>query len=520
MAIVIDGFSLTIEDVVKVARYEEKVEISPKAKEQVDKARSYVEAKLAKAEPIYGLTTGFGEFQKVFIPPKDAKTLQKNLIISHSCAMGDPLPIEVARALLLLRANSCVKGNSGLRFSTVQTMIDMLNNGVAPYVPSKGSLGASGDLALLAHMVQPMIGVGNAYYKGELMTSEEAMKKAGVPIIELESKEGLALINGTNAMCAFGTLALWDTVQMAKMGDVLGAMCCEAQLGIRKAFDPKIQAVRGHKGQIDCAANLMKLTKGSKLTHDDNDLKAAGIVKEDFIKVQDAYGIRCLPQIQGGIRECVQYVWDLMSREINAATDNPLVFPDEDEVISGGNFHGEPVAIAMDALGIAASELASISEVRLERMVNPALSYGLPAFLCQKGGLNNGFMIAQYASASMVSENKTYAHPCSVDSIPSSANQEDHVSMGTTAARTARMIVDNLRSCQAIELMAVCQALELRGIKNVSPAAKAVFDLVRKSGVPFVEDDILMHPEFKKCEKLIFEETPIKEVQKVVGTLA
>lgn len=511
--VIITGNDLTIEDVVKVARHNEPIEVSQEAFALVQKARDYVEGKLAKGEVIYGLTTGFGEFQKVFVPPEDAKKLQHNLIISHSCGMGSPMPLEVARAMLLLRINSVSKGNSGLKCSTVQTMVDMLNKGVTPCIPEKGSLGASGDLALLAHMVQPMIGVGQAYYKGELMSSKDAMDKAGIPIIELESKEGLALINGTQAMCAFGTLALYDTKMMCKMGDILAGMVCEAQKGIRKAFDPKIQLVRGHKGQIDVAANLMKLTEGSKLTLDENP-------DPSIVKVQDAYAVRCTPQIHGGIRECLDYAWNLMTREINASTDNPLVFPDEDQVISGGNFHGEPVAIAMDALKIATAELADVSERRTERLVNPSLSYGLPAFLCKEGGLNNGFMIAQYAAASMVSESKVYAHPASVDSIPSSANQEDHVSMGTTSARTARMIVDNTRAVQAIELFAVCQALYLRGEDKMSPAAKAVYDCARNAGVPAVDVDILMRPEFLKCEKLIADGTAVEAAESVVGTLA
>lgn len=508
----IDGNSLTIEEVVQVARFGVKVTLTEKAKEQINKARKYVEKKLEEGKVIYGLTTGFGEFQKVVIQKEDAKTLQLNLITSHSCAMGDPIPIEIARALVLLRANSVSKGHSGIKLETVETMIDMLNKEVTPYVPEKGSLGASGDLALLAHMVQPMLGIGKAYYKGELMTSVEAMARAGIKTIVLESKEGLALINGTQAMCAFGCIALYDTMNMMKTSDILAAMVCEAQKGFKIAFDEKVQMVRGHKGQIDCARNLRKLLEGSKLTYDDNPDKT-------FIKVQDAYGVRCTPQIHGGAREALYYVWNVLSKEINAATDNPLIFVDEDQVISGGNFHGEPIAIAMDTLGIAAAELASISEVRLERLVNPSLSYGLPAFLCNKGGLNNGFMIAQYASASMVSENKTYAHPCSVDSIPSSANQEDHVSMGTTAARTAKMIVDNLRRCQAIELMAVCQALYLRGIDKVSPCSKCVYDIVRKAGVPDIEEDIVMNPEFEKCEKIIHDNILVENVEKIIGKM-
>ena len=511
--IVITGQDLTIDDVVQVARHGAKVTLGTEARAAITRARVYVENKLAQGKAIYGLTTGFGDFQKVFIFPGDAKTLQHNLIISHSCGMGEPMPQEVARAMLLLRINSVAKGNSGLKLATVQLMIAMLNSGVTPYIPEKGSLGASGDLALLAHMVQPMIGVGEAYYRGELMSSTEAMKKAGLTIIRLESKEGLALINGTQAMCAFGALALYDGEQLARLADVLAAMVCEAQLGIRSAFAAKIQMARGHQGQIASAANLRKLTEGSGLTWEENP-------NAQLVKVQDAYSVRCTPQIHGGVREALAYVKNILTTEINASTDNPLVFPEEDQVISGGNFHGEPIAIALDTLGIAVAELADVSERRLERLVNPALSYGLPAFLCKKGGLNNGFMIAQYAAASLVSENKIYAHPASVDSIPSSANQEDHVSMGTTAARTARMIVANTRAVLAIELFGVCQALYLRGIEKVSPAGRAVYQCVRKAGVPAVDEDILMHPEMKKCENLIAEGLPLEAVQAVVGPLA
>jgi len=511
--IVITGQDLTIDDVVQVARHGAKVTLGTEARVAITRARVYVENKLAQGKAIYGLTTGFGDFQKVFIFPEDAKTLQHNLIISHSCGMGEPMPQEVARAMLLLRINSVAKGNSGLKLATVQLMIAMLNSGVTPYIPEKGSLGASGDLALLAHMVQPMIGVGEAYYRGELMSSTEAMKKAGLTIIRLESKEGLALINGTQAMCAFGALALYDGEQLARLADVLAAMVCEAQLGIRSAFAAKIQMARGHQGQIASAANLRKLTEGSGLTWEENP-------NAQLVKVQDAYSVRCTPQIHGGVREALAYVKNILTTEINASTDNPMVFPEEDQVISGGNFHGEPIAIALDTLGIAVAELADVSERRLERLVNPALSYGLPAFLCKKGGLNNGFMIAQYAAASLVSENKIYAHPASVDSIPSSANQEDHVSMGTTAARTARMIVANTRAVLAIELFGVCQALYLRGIEKVSPAGRAVYQCVRKAGVPAVDEDILMHPEMKKCENLIAEGLPLEAVQAVVGPLA
>jgi histidine ammonia-lyase len=508
MAVVINGKDLTIKEVVKVAREYESVSLAPEAEAAVDKARAYVERKLSEGAVIYGLTTGFGKFQDIFIPPENARTLQHNLVISHSCGMGEPFPEDIVRAMLVLRINAVAKGNSGLKLSTVHTIVDMLNKGVTPIVPEKGSLGASGDLALLAHMVQPMIGEGEAFYQGIRMNSREAMGKACIPIIELESKEGLALINGTQAMCAVGVLALYDILEMTRTADILAAMCYEAQLGIKKAFDLKVQEVRGHQGQMDVAKNLLALLEGSRLALDANPPK-----------IQDAYSVRCAPQIHGGSREALRYVRDLMSREINAATDNPLIFVDDDEVISGGNFHGQPVAIAMDTLGIAAAELANVSERRIERLVNPALSYGLPAFLCQKGGLNNGFMIAQYAAASMVSENKIYAHPASVDSIPSSANQEDHVSMGATAARTARMIADNTRKVLAIELFTECQALYLRGVEKLAPATKAVYDHVRASGVPVVEDDILMYPELAKCETMIAAGEIIRAAEAVCGEL-
>jgi len=508
MAVVFDGESLTIECVVRIAREYEEVLLSQEAEKNIQKARTYVEKKLAEGAVIYGLTTGFGMFQSTFIAPDNAKTLQYNLIMSHACAMGDPLPEDIVRAMMALRINAVSKGYSGIKLSTVYTLINMLNKGVVPIVPEKGSLGASGDLALLAHMVMPMIGEGEAIYKGVRMSGREAMNTAGIPLIELESKEGLALINGTQAMCAIGLLAYYDTTLIARTADVLAAMCCEAQLGIKKAYDLKIQEARNHKGQIEVAGNLLKLLDGSRLALDENPPK-----------IQDAYSIRCIPQIHGASREALRYIQGILSCEINAATDNPLIFVEEDEVISGGNFHGQPVAIALDTLGIAAAEFASVSERRIERLINPALSNGLPAFLCREGGLNNGMMIIQYVAASMVSENKIYAHPATVDSIPSSANQEDHVSMGTTAARTARMIVDNTQSVLAIELFTECQALFLRGENMMAPATKAVYDLVRAADVQVTEGDVFMQPGINKCKSMIIAGEVCKAAESVCGKL-
>ncbi|MBR0157172.1 MAG: histidine ammonia-lyase [Clostridia bacterium] len=505
--VTINGMSLTVEQVAAVARKNEKVRISAEAKKAVNKARAYVEKKLDEQAVVYGLTTGFGKFSDKYIPLDETAQLQRNLIISHSCGMGNPLPTECVRAAMLLRCNALCRGNSGIRLSTIETLLAMLNAGVHPIVPEKGSLGASGDLAPLSHIVLVMLGEGRAEYMGEIMTGKEAMEKAGIPTVELAAKEGLALINGTQIMTAVGCLAVYDAMQLTKTADIACAMTAEALLGIKKAYDPKVHAVRGHKGQMDCAANLLKLLEGSELAHD--------VIPG---KVQDAYALRCTPQIHGASRDAIKYVYDAVTREINAVTDNPIIFPDDDEAISGGNFHGQPMALAFDFLGIALAEFANVSERRIERLVNPALSFGLPAFLSENGGLNSGFMITQYSAASMVSENKVWAHPASVDSIPSSANQEDHVSMGTIAARKARMILDNAQKVIGIELFAASQGLFLRGDKKMAPATKAVYKRIRKSVAP-IHDDIVMYEQMNKFDEMVKSGELNAIAEKVTGEL-
>jgi len=504
----IDGTSLTIEQVMAVARDFEPVQITEDAKMKIRTARAYVDEKLAKKAVIYGLTTGFGKFCDTFVPEEETAALQRNLIFSHSCGMGAPLSREVVRGAMLLRCNALSRGNSGIRLSTLQTLLDMLNKGVHPVIPEKGSLGASGDLAPLAHMVLVMLGEGEAEYQGTVMPGKEAMDRAGIHTVELAGKEGLALINGTQIMTSIACGVVYDALQLAKTADIAAAMTCEAQLGIRKAFDPKVQAVRGQQGQIVTAQNLMRLLDGSRL--------ALTLNPE---KVQDAYSIRCTPQIHGASRDAIRYVWDVVSREINAVTDNPIIFPEEDEVISGGNFHGQPIALAMDFLGIALSEYASVSERRLERMVNPALSNGLPAFLTRHGGVHSGFMITQYAPASMVSENKIYAHPASVDSIPSSANQEDHVSMGTTAARKARMILDNSQKVVAIELLAAAQALWLRGEEKMAPATGAVYRYIRRFIRP-VDTDVILYRDMAEMDRQVKANAFLAPAEQVCGRLS
>ncbi len=506
MTIIIDGKSLTVDEVIRVARNMEQVEISSDAKVAVQKARDYVDKKLGEGAVIYGLTTGFGKFSDTFISSDQTADLQRNLIISHTCALGKPLPTEVVRAVMLLRCNALSRGNSGIRPQTLNTLLEMLNRGVHPIIPEKGSLGASGDLAPLSHMVLTLIGEGDAEYKGEIMPGAEAMKKAGLTPIVLAAKEGLALINGTQVMTAIGANVLWDAMNLLKVADIAAAMTAEALNGIKKAYDHKVHDLRGHQGQKDCANNLLALLEGSDNAHDVNPNK-----------VQDPYSLRCVPQIHGASRDAIQYVYEAVTREINAVTDNPLIFPDEDEVISGGNFHGQPMALAFDFLKIAISELADVSERRSERLINPQLSEGLAPFLTKHGGVCSGFMIAQYAAASMVSENKIYAHPASVDSIPSSGNQEDHVSMGTTAARTAAMVLDNAQKVLGIELFSASQGIWLRGEKGISglaPATKAAYEFIRKSVAP-VDQDVIMHYEIKKFDEMIKENSIVEAVEAV-----
>ena len=510
MAVIINGRELTVEEVIRVCRGYEKVEIAPEAKEAVIKARNYIEKKLEEGAVIYGLTTGFGKFANVVISREEAEQLQKNLIISHTCAMGEPYETKYVRAAMLLRCNALSRGNSGIRLETIQTMIDMLNAGIHPVIPEKGSLGASGDLAPLSHIALALIGLGEVEYKGETVPAAEAMAKEGITPVVLAAKEGLALNNGTQMMTAVGVNVLWDAMHLMKTADIATAMTAEALHGITKAYDHKVHDLRGHQGQKDAAENLRTLLAGSK-----------NAFEVQPSKVQDPYSLRCIPQIHGASRDAIQYVYEAVSRELNAVTDNPIVFPDEDEVISGGNFHGQPMALAFDFLKMAISEFADVSERRAERLINPQLSEGLPAFLTKYGGVCSGFMIAQYAAASMVSENKIYAHPACVDSIPSSGNQEDHVSMGTTSARTAAMVLDNAQKVIGIELAAAAQGIWLRqeigesDISNLAPATKAAYDCIRTVSEP-VDDDILMHDELKKFDEMVKDFSILEAVEKVV----
>ena len=480
--------------------------MSEEAAIKVEKARQFVDELVDSKKVVYGITTGFGKFSDVVISKEETKDLQRNLIISHACGVGNPFSEEIARAIMLLRVNNLSKGHSGVRPVTIQTLVDMLNKGVNPIIPEKGSLGASGDLAPLSHMVLVMIGLGEATYKGERMSGAEAMKQAGITPIELTSKEGLALINGTQVMTAVGTIAAYEAIQLVKLSDISAALTLEALNGITDAFDPRLHQVRPHQGQIDTAANMLRLVEESGLT-----------TRQGEIRVQDAYTLRCIPQIHGASKDALNFVVDKINIEINAVTDNPILFPEDGVAFSGGNFHGQPMALPFDFLGIALSEVANVSERRIERLVNPQLS-GLPAFLTPHGGLHSGFMIAQYAAAALVSENKVLAHPASVDSIPSSANQEDHVSMGTIAARKAKEILFNAQNVIAIELLCAAQAIDFNDASKLGKGTAVAYKCIREI-VDKIEEDRVMNVDFNKIYDIIKSNVILSRVEEVLGAL-
>ncbi len=503
----IDG-NLSIEDVVKVTRYGAKVALSEGAMERIKESRTLVEKSIAEGRVIYGINTGFGKFCDVAIDDDQLDELQYRLILSDCVGVGANFATEIVRAIMLLRVNALTLGCSGIRLVTVQTLVDMLNKGVHPLIREKGSVGSSGDLCPLAHMVMPMIGEGEAEYQGDILSGSVAMEQAGIPAVTLKAKEGLALINGTCAMMGVGVLAVHDALNLVKSADIIGALSVEALHGIVDAYDKRVHQVRPHSGQLDVAENMLAILEGSALT-----------TRQGEMRVQDGYTLRCIPQIHGASRLALDYVRGVIETEINSATDNPLIFNDNGDVISGGNFHGQPVAIAMDTLGIAMAEIANVSERRIERLVNPALSEGLPAFLVAEGGLNCGFMVAQYAAASMVSENKILAHPASVDSIPTSANQEDHVSFGTIAARKARTIVEHGYQVLGIELICAAQGVDLReGKDKLGQGTKIAYDYLR-SMVNFMKKDTAIYLDMDKTYAGIHQGDLVARVEEKMGTL-
>jgi histidine ammonia-lyase len=488
----IDCQPLTIDDVVEVARGGRRVALGAVALEAMTRSRAVIDRLLAESAVVYGVTTGFGKFADRVIPPQSLERLQHNLIVSHSVGVGEPLPADVVRGMMVLRVASLARGHSGIRPVTVQAMVDMLNADIVPYVPSRGSVGASGDLAPLAHLALVLIGLGEATFEGARMAGSEALRRAGLEPMRLAAKEGLALINGTQLMTACGCLLLADARNLLAVADIAGAMSLEAVRGTDRAFNAQVHAVRPHPGQIDAGAWLRELTA-------DSEIMASH--RHDSHKVQDPYSLRCMPQVHGASRDAVRYVESVLSIEVNSVTDNPLIFPETDEIISCGNFHGQPLALALDFLGIALAELASISERRIEAMLDPVFSE-LPPFLTVHGGVESGFMVSQYTAAALVSENKVLAHPASVDSIPTSANQEDHVSMGATAALKAQQIARNVETVLGIELLCGCEGLDYRRPLRTGERLEAVHALIR-TVVPHLDEDRVMYPDIEASTSLV-----------------
>lgn len=504
--IYIDGESLTLENIADVARNYVKVELSPEAVKKINISRQIVEKAINDGKIIYGINTGFGKFENIAIKDDQLEELQRNLILSDAVGIGQNFPTDVTRAIMLLRVNALAKGFSGIRIETVQSLISMINNKVHPLIREKGSVGSSGDLCPLAHMVLPLIGEGEAEFNGDILPGRVAMEKAGVPVITLQAKEGLALINGTCAMMGVASLAVYDSVIISKTADIIASLTIDALEGITDPFDSRIHKARPHSGQLNVAENLLQILNESKLT-----------TKQGQVKNQDAYTLRCTPQIHGASRMALDYVRGVIETEVNSATDNPLIFPDNGDVFSGGNFHGQPVAIAMDTLGICMAEYANVSERRIERLVNPTLS-GLPGFLTPVEGINCGFMVAQYAAAAVVSENKVLAHPASVDSIPTSANQEDHVSMGTIASRKAATIIEHVKSVLGIELICAAQAVDFKDKEKLGKGTKAAYDTLREK-VTFMKNDRVIYLDMDEAKKLVGEGIVLANVEKEIGAL-
>ena len=504
--IVLNGHSLSLEDVRRVAKKGYGVRLDPGAVALVQRGADKVASWVREERSIYGITTGFGDLSSVVIPKDKSRQLQTNLLLSHACGTGEHFSEEVVRAIMLLRINTLTRGFSGISLPTLERLVEYLNRGIHPLIPSQGSVGASGDLCPLSHVAITLLGYGKVLYQGKERDTMDVLQSLGMEPIELQPKEGLALNNGTQALTAVGALALLEALDLAKIADIAAALSLEALHGVPYAFDSRTHDLRPHLGQKLVASNMRKLLEGSEI-----------VAQYKHDRVQDAYSLRCVPQVHGASRDAFEYVKQKIQIEINSVTDNPLIFAADEEALSGGNFHGQPIAIAMDFFGIAAAELGSISERRTARLVDHKLS-GLPPFLVNKSGLNSGFMIPQYVAASLVSENKVLCHPSSVDSIPTSANQEDHVSMGMYSSRKAATIAENVRRILAIELLSASQGLEFSKPLLPGKGTHAAYKTIRREIAP-VEEDRYLHPEILSLISLLEEGKILEAVEGEVGEL-
>jgi len=500
--LILDGNSLTLSEIESVAVRLRDVTLAPEARARVVQSRRVIEQILATGQTVYGVNTGFGKLADVSIPVEKLAQLQTNLVRSHACGLGEPLSEAESRAMVLLRANVLAKGHSGVRPELLKLLIAMLNAGVSPIIPAKGSVGASGDLAPLAHLALVVIGEGEAVYNGARLPGAQALSLAGLAPIQLAAKEGLALLNGTQAMTAVGALTVVQAQHLTKLADLAGAMSLEALMGTPVAFDHRIHWARPHEGQIDSAANLTEILKNSPIreSHIANDPR-----------VQDAYCLRCMPQVHGAVRDVLHHVSRILETESGSATDNPLVFPQVSaasgqgsaaEVLSGGNLHGAPLSYAFDYAAIALTDLASISERRIDRLINPDINEGLPAFLCADAGLSSGYMIAHVTAAALLNECKVLAHPSSTDSVPTSGGKEDHVSMGMTGALKLRQVTENLQLILAIEMMCAAQGLDYRLPLRPSPIVERAHAAIR-AVVPHLDEDRIPAPDIEAVGRLI-----------------
>jgi len=505
--IIVDGENLKIEDVVSVARDYEKVKLSEKSVKKIEESRRVIDEIISKDRVVYGVNTGFGELANVRVSSKKLDELQRNLIRSHSCGIGENLSTDVVRAMMLLRCNSLAKGFSGVRIEVVKLLIDMLNKDIHPIVPEKGSVGASGDLIPLAHIALAMIGEGLAEYKNKITSVSKIFKKTGVKPLKLEPKEGIALINGTQFMSAVSCLIIHDFDILLKNAEIAGVMSLEALKGTDQAFREEIHRARPHDGQITSARNLWRLTRNSEIIASHKNCE----------KVQDAYTLRCMPQVFGAARDTLEFAKKVVEIEINSATDNPLVFTKTKECISGGNFHGQPIATILDLLGMVITQIGTFSERRIARLLDEKLS-NLPAFLAKNEGLNSGFMLTQYVAANLVNENKILSHPASVDSIPVSANQEDFVSMGATSAVKTRKILDNVQYIVATEFLVASQALEFLKPLEPSPASFEAYKTIRKISKT-LEKDRPLYEDIKRVKEIVKNGEIVEKVEKIVGKL-
>jgi histidine ammonia-lyase len=506
MTITLDGHGLTIEKVVQVARENERIAIHPEAMERIKKCRELLERKIKKREIMYGVNTGIGELSEVVLTQEQVEEYQRYLIYSHAAGYGGPMPIEIVRAAILGRLNCHCHGHSGLRPVVVTTMAEMLNRGVTPVMCEKGSVGACGDLSPMAQMALVPMGEGEAFYRGARLPGKEAMDKAGIPTLVLEARDGLAMINGSNVIAGMGALSVYDAHRWIKNSEIAAAMTLEVLNANMKAYDERLHKVRGYPGAVDASENIRQITEGSEL------------LAQEGKKIQDAYSLRSTPQVVGSAHDALKWARYMIEIELNGAADNPTFFPEEDLVLTGANFQGTPMAFALELLGMAVTTVSVLSERRTNRLMNPHLSVGLPAFLTKGAGMFSGLMLSQYTAGALVCENRILSHPAATGSIPAAADQEDFVSMGMTTALKTRQIIDNAQAVLAIEMMAGAQALDFRKPVRPSRGVQAAYDVIRMY-VDFLEEDRPLYDDINKLKDVVESGEILDAVEKAVGPL-